>query len=210
MSHTGYARTAAALTLAVGLFPAVSSAAPTAFADSICPQAAQYVIAAGNLTKSDPAQKVYDTAQAAVDAYARCSKEKLSNGFREPQHYADTRSAQFAIMAARALILLNRPDDARRELKQYRALAQNVVDWQSETETPHSALAPRTGGAEGGEVARSSTREVNQNGHRPSLYQKSAKEIVAAADELLAQIDAQAAKSEPASAATPGHETLHR
>lgn len=206
MPHTGYARTAAALALAVGLFPAAAVAAPAPFADSICPEAAQYVIAAGNLTKNDSAQKVYDTAQAAVEAYTRCSKDKLSNGFREPQHYADTRSAQFAIMAARALIVLNRPEDARRELKQYRALAQNVVDWQSEVETPHNAYARGTG-SQGGEVPTSTTRDVNQNGHRPSLYQKSAKEVVAAADELLAQIDAHAAKPEPAS--SPGHETLH-
>jgi hypothetical protein len=179
-----------------------ASAAQGNFADSICPEATQYVIAVGKLTQSDPAQKVYDAAQAAVDAYARCSKDKLSNGFREPQHYADTRSAQFAVLAARALILLNRRDDARRELKQYRALAQNVVDWQSDTGVVAPAHRPTAAG-EGAEISTGTGPENLSNSRRGSLYRATAKDIVAAIDELLAQLDEHA--PQPAASAAPGH-----
>jgi hypothetical protein len=181
-------------TLACAGLTAGASAAP--FADTICPEATQYVVAVGKLTKSDPAQKVYDAAQATVDAYASCSKRMLANGFREPQHYADTRSASFSVLAARALILLNRPDDARRELKQYRPLVQQVVDWQSETETPYSGGgAPRTTQSGDQMVSRVSSggRDSTPNSRRPSLYRPAAKEIVADIDGLLAQLDERAA-----------------
>jgi len=178
-----------------GVCAGTASAAEGNFADSICPEATQYVIAVGKLAKDEPAQKVYDAAQAAVDAYGRCSKDKLSNGFREPQHYADTRGASFAVLAARALILLNRPDDARRELKQYRAIAQNVVDWQSETETPYGGGAPRMtqSGDQMASRVSSGGRDSTSNSRRPSLYRNAAKEIVANIDELLAQLDEHAA-----------------
>ena len=186
-------------TLACAGLTAGASAAP--FADTICPEATQYVIAVAKLTKSDPAQRVYDAAQAAVDAYARCSKQMLANGFREPQHYADTRSASFSVLAARALIQLKRPDDARRELKQYRPLVQQVVDWQSETETPYgehnhamSGDAPPALGGRG---------ENGSNSKRPSLYRASAIQIVAAIDELLAQLG-DPANPQPGST-VPGH-----
>ena len=112
------------------------------FSDKICPEATQYVLAVGKLRKDDPPKQIYDASQAATDAYERCSKEKLSNGFREAQHYADTRAGQFAVVAARALVALNRPDDARKELQHWRPLVQQVVDWQAETETPHDARRP--------------------------------------------------------------------
>jgi hypothetical protein len=147
------------------------------FADSLCPEATQYVIAAGKLRQGDPPQRVYDTANAVVDAYEECSKGMLSNGFREPQHYADTRAAQFAVVAARALVAMNRLDDARRELAHWRPYAQQVVDWTTETEALQSAHA-------GGSAATTS------GDHRPSRYHDSAKEIVAAIDTELARIDA--------------------
>jgi hypothetical protein len=181
-----------------------ASAAQGNFADSICPEATQYVIAVGKLTKSDPAQRVYDAAQATVDAYARCSKDKLANGAREPEHYADTRGAQFAVLAARALILLDRRDDARRELKQYRALAQNVVDWDSDTGVVAPYHKP-VASDKGGEVPFSSTPENVSNSRRGSLYRATAKEIVGAIDELLAQLDEHAAQPQPAASAAPGH-----
>src|ERR1700738_1755633 len=109
-----------------------ASAAPAGFSDVICPGATQYVLGVGKLRNDDPPQRIYDAAQAATDAYQRCSKDKLSNGFREAQHYADTRGSSFAVLAARALVALNRPEDARRELTMWRPLAQQVVDWLSE------------------------------------------------------------------------------
>ena len=69
-----------ALTLIAGSFGPVSAAAPASFADGLCPEATQYVLGVGKLSKDDPPQRIYDAVQAAVDAYQRCSKVKLSNG----------------------------------------------------------------------------------------------------------------------------------
>ena len=161
-------------------------AANAGFSDVICPEATQYMVAAGKLRKDDPPQFVYDTFQAAVDAYERCSKTKLSYGFREAQHYADTRAAGLAVVAARALIALNRPDDARRELTMWRPLVQQVVDWQSETQTSVTGHKPGDdplpiGGA---------GANVTGGDHRKSMYAVSAKEIVAAIDTEIEHIDA--------------------
>lgn len=172
-----------------------ASAADPGFADSICPEATQYVLAVGKLRQNDPPQQVYDAAQAAVNAYARCSKDKLSNGFREAQHYADVRAAGLAVVASRALIALDRRDDARRELVEYRLLAQQVVDWDSETETPHNASAPRD--AEMGSRV-GPDRGGSANGRQASRYRSMAKDIVAA-------IDVELAKLGPVAAATPAH-----
>jgi hypothetical protein len=169
--------------------------AQTGFSDSLCPEATQYVVAAGKLRRDDPPDRVYAAAQAVTDAYERCSTRFLSNGFREPQHYADTRAAQFAVLASRALVALGRPDDARRELNHWRPLAQQVVDWRYETEAYQS-----------GDVNGSATTLGGAN-NRGSRYQDSAKEIVAAIDAELAQINAPVPKrqgqSSPAPAASP-------
>ena len=163
-------------------------ASAAGFSDSICPEATQYVLGVGKLSKDDPPQRVYDAAQAAVDAYALCSKDKLSHGFREAQHYADTRGAGLAVVAARALIALNRLDDAQRELQQYRPLVQQVVDWQSETQTSSNAHFHRA--AEDAPTGPGGGNDVQTTGsdHRPSMYRASAKDIVAAIDAELAQI----------------------
>jgi hypothetical protein len=159
-----------------------ASAAP-GFSDTICPEATQYVLAVGKLKMDDPPQRIYDVAEAAAGAYQRCSKDKLSNGFREAQHYADTRGSSFAVVASRALIVLNRPDDARRELESWRPMVQQVVDWQSETTTTVSGHAPR------GDI-QSDGGTINQGDHRKSMYRDSAKEIVTAIDAELAKLDA--------------------
>ena len=163
-----------------------ATAEPAAFSDVICPQATQYVLAVGRLHKDDPPQRIYDAAQAAVDAYQRCSKEKLSNAYREAQHYADTRGAGLAVVAARALVSLNRSGDARRELLEWRPLVQQVVDWQSETQT---AVQPHAGHeGENAPLIGTGTGTVNGD-HRASMYKASAKEIVVAIDEELAKIN---------------------
>ncbi len=164
-----------------------ASAAPPGFSDLICPQATQYVLAIGKLRKDDSPQRIYDAAQAATDAYQRCSKDKLSSGFREAQHYADTRGSSFAVLAARALVALKRPDDARRELEQWRPLVQQVVDWKSETETsvsPHSPLIAH------GDMSDAMARDLtaHEGDHRASMYAQSAKEIIVAIDSELAQL----------------------
>lgn len=160
------------------------------FADSLCPEATQYVIAAGKLKNGDPPQRVHDTVAPVVDAYEQCSKRMLSNGFREPQHYADIRASSFAVLDARALIALNKLDDARRELTHWRPYAQQVVDWTTETEAMASA------GVNG-----SST--TTSGDHRQSRYHDSAKDIVAAIDTELARIDALSHASQPQPSASP-------
>jgi hypothetical protein len=148
------------------------------FADSLCPEASQYVIAAAKLRRDDSPQRVYETTQPVVNAYEVCSKRMLSNGYHEPQHYADTRAAQFAVLATRALIAMNRLDDAKRELEHWRPYVQQVVDWNAEAETSksgHAGVSPTTNGADN---------------RRGSLYRDSANDIVAAIDTELARIDA--------------------
>jgi len=160
-------------------------AAPPGFSDTICPEATQYVLAVGRLNNDAPPQRIYDVVQPAVDAYQRCSKDKLANGFREAQHYADTRAAGLAVVASRALIALNRPDDARRELLQWRPLAQQVVDWQSETQTTVQGHNRRESDTK---LPDPVTNTVNSD-HRPSMYHAAAKEIVTAIDAEIAHLD---------------------
>jgi len=161
-----------------------AAAAESGFSDVICPEATQYVLRVGKLKREDPPERIYDAAQAATNAYQRCSKDKLSNGFREAQHYADTRGSAFAVVAARALVKLDRADEARRELEAWRPLAQQVVDWQSETQTTVQGHRPT-----GGDLQAAGGGNVSGSDHRRSMYHDSAKEIVAAIDAELTNID---------------------
>ncbi|HYW55095.1 MAG TPA: hypothetical protein VE826_14075 [Dongiaceae bacterium] len=177
---------------------APAGAAPGGFSDVICPGATQYVMAAGKLRIDDAPERIYEAAQAAADAYTRCSKEKLSDGFREAQHYADTRSSSFGVVAARALIAMNRLDEARRELVRSRTIAQQVVDWHMETEAYQSADVNGT------------AVTIPGDNRRRSMYRQSAQEIVASADQALEEVERRAALSRrqaspPAPAPTPAH-----
>jgi hypothetical protein len=165
----------AALALALAAVSLGSTAVAQSFKDSICPEATQYVMAVGRARNDDPPQRIYDVAQAAANAYERCSKDKLSYGYREAEHYAETRGASFAVVAARALIALKRFDEARRQLEHWRRLAQQVVDWQTEPTAFTSA------DVNGHEV-------TTDSDHRPSMYRQSAREIVAAADAALEEV----------------------
>jgi uncharacterized protein (UPF0335 family) len=162
---------------AAAVSPATGAGAVQAgFSDVICPEATHYVLAVGRVRTDDAPQRVYDAAQAAVDAYSRCSRDKLAYGYREAQHYADTRGAGFAVVAARALIAMRRLDEARRLLEHWRALAQQVVDWQTETEAYASANIH--------------TESVTiASDHRPSMYRAAAREIVQSADQALNEVD---------------------
>jgi hypothetical protein len=152
-----------------------ASASVPGFKDTICPEGTQYVMEVGKLRTDDPPQRIYAAAHAAAQAYATCSGQKLSYGFREAQHYADVRSAQFGVVAARALIAMGRYDEARAELLRDRAAAQNVADWITETEAFNSA------DVNGSAVTTAGDR-------RPSMYRQSAREIVLSADQALAEI----------------------
>jgi hypothetical protein len=152
-----------------------ASAADSGFSDVICPEAVQYMVALGKLRRDDPPQRIYDGAQAATNAYERCSKEKLAYGYREAQHYADTRAAGLAVVAARALVAMDRLDEAKGELEHWRALAQQVVDWQSET-TAFQSADPN------------GSATTTPSDHRPSMYHAAAKEIVTVMDTELVEI----------------------
>lgn len=168
------------------------SPAGAAFSDAICPQATQYVMALGKLTRDDPPQRIYDGAQAATNAYERCSQEKLGSGLHEAQHYADVRGAGFAVLASRALISLGRFGDAKSELEHWRPLVQQVVDWRMETE------AYASGDANG------SSTTVGSSNNRRSMYYQSAGDIVTAIDAELATI-AQRSGTQAQPQASPGH-----
>lgn len=152
-----------------------ASAADSGFSDAICPEAVQYMVALGKLRRDDPPARIYDAAQAATNSYERCSKDKLAYGFHEAQHYADTRAAGVAVLAARALMAMGRLDEAKGELEHWRALAQQVVDWQSET-TAFQSADP------------SGSATTTGSDHRPSMYREAAKEIVTAIDTELVVI----------------------
>lgn len=152
-----------------------ASAADSGFSDVICPEAVPSMVAMSKLRRDDPPQNIYDAAQAATNAYERCSKDKLSYGFREAQHYADTRAAGLAVVAARALVSMGRFDEAKAELEHWRALAQQVVDWQSET-TAFQSADPN------------GTATTTASDHRPSMYHAAAKEIVTVIDTELVEI----------------------
>jgi hypothetical protein len=184
MKHPLALAAAVAIVMSGSLCRTASAAGP-GFSDVICPEATQYVLAVGKMRNDDPPQKIYEVTQAAVDAYTRCSKDKLSNGFREAQHYADTRGGQFAVLASRALVALKRTDEARAELQAHRVLVQQVVDWQTETMTPGQGHSPGTRGEP------DVVHDVNALGsdHRPSMYRTTAKDVVVAIDAVLASIN---------------------
>lgn len=169
------------LSLSLGLGPLVvptgSAAAGPTFADTICPNAAPAVMALGGLKTSDPPERIYEAAHAAAAAYEACGRTQLADGNAEPGlHYAYTRQAGFGVVAARALLRLNRVDEARRELEAERRIASEVVDW-------------RLGGTRVTSSANvNGTNDVTRTGDtRGSVYAASAKEIVAAIDAELAK-----------------------
>ena len=174
-----------------------SLAVQPGFSDAICPEGTQYVLAVGKVRVDDPPQRIYDAAHAASEAYARCSSQKLAYGFREAQHYADVRSAQFGVVAARALIALGRLDEARAMLLRDRALAKEVAEWLTEPTAYNSADV-------------NGTPVATASDNRPSMYRASAKEIVEAADAALAEITrlgsdvSRRQDTRPAPSPTPG------
>jgi hypothetical protein len=174
------------LTLAVAVLLVPASRADAAFSDQLCPEATQYVLALGTISPNDPAQKRYDALHAATTAYDTCAQRHLADANIEPGvHYAYTRQASFGVLEARALLDLNRPADAKREAETCKRLAQDVFDW-------------RRAVAQGGSNIASSGSDT-----RPSIYRDAAKEIIAAANDLLAKIAAPPASAAPAPAASP-------
>lgn len=196
---------ALALAVAAGVVAAVSPApAGAAFSDALCPEATQYVLAIGTLRAApplgttaggDPPQAVYDAVHATTSAYDSCAKRLLGNANIEPGvHYAYTRQAQFLVLEARALLALNRPSEAKAVAQNARRLADDVVGW-------------RRSYNQSGSVIASSDKDT-----RPSAYAASARDIVTAADQLLATLTnvtasspspSASAAASPAPAASP-------
>lgn len=170
---TGILAFAVAVTAAVaGSAGRADADGATPFADTVCPEAAQYVSAIGRLTRSDPPQKVLDAAHAATNAYETCARRKLADQDVEPGvHYAYTREASFSVVEARALIALNRAADAKVVLENTRRLASDVFDWRRSNGANDSGGGKDT---------------------RPSLYHNSAKEILDAVNTMLATLNAPA------------------
>jgi len=174
-----------ALALGVLAFPVAR--ADAAFTDIVCPEATQYVVAMGTLKQTDPPQRVYDAANAAATAYDLCAKRQLADANLEPGvHYAYTREAGLAIVAARALVALNRQNDAKATVLNAKRLAQDVVDWRRSIQQNGSVIT--------------SSGSNNQ----PSAYRDAARDIVTAADQMLANLTAvQASSPAPAASAVP-------
>jgi hypothetical protein len=173
-----------ALGVAAVVAPAVAAvaAAPPTFSDTVCPEATAKVIVIGGLTAGSDPNLIYDAAKAASDAYDLCAKRKLSDQDIEPgAHYAYTRAAQFGVLAGRALIVLKRPDEARRELQRDRALAADVASWETSMH-----------GRDPGITVTSDTKY--------SRFHGSAQTVVDAADGELKKL---AASQAPASATSP-------
>ncbi len=172
--------------LAVLLVP--GTRADAAFSDQLCPEATQYVVALGTMSQTDPPLKRYDALHATTRAYDTCAKRHLTNAKIEPGvHYAYTRQASFGLVEAQALIDLNRPTDAKREIENSKRLAQDVADWRQSI-------------AQGGSNISSSGSD-----NRPSIYREAAKEIVAKANEMLVQLAASAAPGASAAPAASPH-----
>ena len=164
----------AALAVNAAAFGTAAATVP-GFTDAICPEGTHYVLEVGKLRVDDAPERIYAAAHAAAQAYATCSSQKLSYGYREAQHYADVRRAGFGVVAARALVAMRRYDEARAELLHDRAVAQNVADWLTETEAFGTANVHIE-------------QVVVAGDHRPSMYRASAREIVLSADEALAEV----------------------
>jgi hypothetical protein len=171
-----------ALALVIILAAAASARADAAFSDQLCPEATQYVVALGTVKPTD-AQAVYAAVHAASNAYDTCSKRQLADANVEPGvHYAYTREASYEVVEARALLALNRATDAKAVAQNAKRLAQEVIDWRRSYQQSGSSIV-------------SSGSDT-----RPSAYRDSAKDIVAAANDLLAKL---ADVPAPAASATP-------
>ena len=124
-------------------------------------------------------------AHATTNAYSTCAKRQLTDANVEPGvHYAQTRNAQFGIVEARALLALNRPAEAKAVLENSKRLAQEVFDWR------------RSGNG---------ASDLGSRDNRPSFYHDSAKDILDAANAMLAKLNAPPAPAASASPAAAPH-----
>jgi hypothetical protein len=161
---------------AVLLAPASRADAQAAFSDRLCPEATQYVVALGKLTQTDTPQQVYDAAHATTSAYETCATRYLGNGQIEPQ-------VHYAYTRQASFSII----EAR-------------------------ALVALNRAADAKRVLQNSRRlaadvfDWRSDTKRPSNYHDAAKDIVDAADAMLAKLSAPAspaASGAPAPASSP-------
>ena len=151
---------------------AVAGAAEPGFSDTICPEATQYVLAVGKLRKDDPPQRIYDAAQAATDAYQRCSRGQ-----------AVVRISRGAALRRHARLGLRR----RRRPRARRAEPSRRCPARTGAVAPARAAGRRLAERDADDRPRPCTRAATSRAtsprstrgdHRKSMYHDSAKEIV--------------------------------
>ena len=151
--------------IALAIISSVPSAyAAERFSDVVCPQATQKVNEYNDMGTQQKINLVElrDHTHAVIERYDDCARQKLSDGYIEPKmHYAQTRAASFLVVAARIEATIHDYDSAQTDLNRAKSLASEVADWR-----PFDTRSRA----------------------RPSLYEESAREILASIPEAQALI----------------------
>ncbi len=195
MRKTYIGLTVAAVVLAGSL---QTANAAEAYSDTLCPAAVPKVVAFTEAGAGNDGVKIRAAAKAAADAYRRCAADAQStvNVAWEPTvNYDKTRAAQFLVVAGRVGAATGDQAGAAADLRQARALAQDVAEWQ-----PQSQSYTMSNGPAGNAAGRNSDR----NGSR---YKPQATDIMKAADAELAKLSAPAMSSPSGPATSPAPRT---
>ena len=96
-------------------------AAAAGFKDTICPEGTQYVLEVGKLRTDDRPSASTRPRTRRRKPTRRARRRSRPTAFARRSTTADVRSAQFGVVAARALIAMGRYDEARAELQRDRA-----------------------------------------------------------------------------------------
>jgi hypothetical protein len=166
------------------------------FSDQLCPRAVPKLIDFRDASATKDLKKISDASRAAAEAYKTCESEAVVRTFEEPYvNYDRTRAAQFMVVEGRTLAALGDTTRALETLRDARALADKVVEWQ-----PQSQTYQQSSKAAGNAAARNTDL-------RASRYHDIALEIRGAADVALQELAArrQPPIPSPAPASSPGH-----
>jgi len=159
-----------------------------AFADPLCPRAVPKVVAFNDAAPSNDMTKIGAAARDAAEAYRACASEAqatLNLAIEPTVNYDKTRAAQFLVVAGRAAAARGDDKAAVAALRDAKLLATDVAEWQPQSLAYHMSS---------GRAGNSSQRNTDRNGSR---YKSAADDIVAAANEALAKLDASPALSAP-------------
>lgn len=175
-----FAITAGTIALAI-ISSAPSAYAAEQFSDVVCSQATQKVNEYNDMGAQQKINLVElrDRTHAVIERYDNCARQKLSDGYIEPKmHYAQTRAASFLVVAARIEATIHDYDSAQTDLNRAKSLASEVADWR-----PFDTRSRA----------------------RPSLYEESAREILASIPEaqaLIPKLEIQPSTTAPAPQST--------